>query len=112
MTHEKNGAENASESVRYQGRHTACLGVCRCERALDARDVFDGVSGLKVPGGDSRSTRRMNCKACRGDPGEEDCTDRGLVPFGVDRAKEGMWGSFGSGVRGGSGGLRATGSSS
>jgi len=44
----------------------------------------------------------MNCKGVRGDPGDEvvfmDC---GLLPFGVDRAKEGIGVPLGSGVRGG-----------
>ena len=38
-----------------------------------------------------------------GDPGDDDLIDRGLAPLGVESANEGMYGFFGSGVRGGSG---------
>lgn len=51
------------------------------------------------------SARRMNCSACKGEPGEgEPLRDRGLVPLGVDKANEGKYGLMGSGVFGGAGG--------
>lgn len=48
----------------------------------------------------------MNCKGVKGDPLAEgdDLMDCGLCPLGVKREKDGTKGSFGSGVRGGSGG--------
>ena len=50
-----------------------------------------GVSGLA--GKDSGSARRINCIACKGDPGEEVLIVRGLVPPGVDKANVGTNGS-------------------
>lgn len=51
------------------------------------------------------STRRINCRACSGEPGEgEVLSECGLFPLGVERAKDGKKGSLGSGVFGGLGG--------
>ncbi len=52
--------------------------------------------------GESRSARLINCIARSGDPGEVSI-ERELVALGVERAKEGNVGLFGSGVRGGRG---------
>lgn len=55
---------------------------------------------------ESGSARLMNCKGVNGEPfvEGEDRIDKGEWPVGVDKAKEGMNGNDGSGVRGGLGG--------
>ena len=62
------------------------------------RDDRDGVSGRA---GANWSTRRRNCIAVSGEPGDGDAVDLrdcGLFPLGVTNAKDG---TFGSGVWGG-----------
>lgn len=84
----------------FQGRHTGAR-VAEESIAAPERELLVGVSGRRR--GDSRSARRMNCRAVRGEPGEDDLMDRGLVPLGVESANEGIYEFLGSGVRGGSG---------
>lgn len=60
---------------------------------------FEGVTGRR--GGVSKAASLMNCKGASGDPGEEDFTECGLRPLGVERINDGIEGPWGSGVRGG-----------
>jgi len=69
------------------------LGRERCVGGLE------GVIGRR--GGASKAARLMNCKEASGDPGEEDFTECGLWPPGVERINDGIEGPWGSGVRGG-----------
>lgn len=76
----------------------------RVDARVAERGGLVGVSG-RTRAGDSRSARRMNWMGCsRGEPGEVLVRDRGLLPLGVDKAKDGI-STSGSGVVGGMGGL-------
>lgn len=89
-----------------QGRQMEFRAGVFDEVAVRVRSVggLVGVPGRKR--GASGSARLMNCKGVNGEPFVDglDFSDCGLAPFGVDRENEGIW-PFGSGVRGGSGGV-------
>jgi hypothetical protein len=88
------------------GRHTELrAGVCVLFVFLFRCGGLEGVAGRRSE--ESGSARLMNCKGVKGDPLVEgdDLMDCGLCPLGVKREKDGTKGTFGSGVRGGSGGV-------
>lgn len=95
---ESRNTRKQKHNNRYHGRQAGGRAV-RVGGTTTERVDFVGVSDRKA--GDSLSARRINCRAVRGDPGVGgDPMDLGLLPLGVDKAKDGM---VGSGVRGTSG---------
>lgn len=86
---------NRKESMRSQGLHTG-------GRAGLAAVFLGGLVGVSARGtGDSRSARRRNCRGVKGEPGDDTVLiDFGLVPLGVESAKEGKWELATSGVFG------------
>ena len=91
---------------QIHGRHAGCgkwrEGVFNTDEAPLRVDRV-GVSGRYDKS--AISARRMNWRACSGEPGEgEVLSDCGLFPLGVESANDGKYGSLGSGVFGGLGG--------
>ena len=81
----------SSVDAKHYGRQAGCgwgrEGVCNTD-AVPLRVDLVGVSGRYDTS--AISARRMNCKACSGDPGEGDVfNDCGLFPLGVERANDG-----------------------
>lgn len=97
--------ENTGDAInQIHGLHTDARepDVCTGGRLRGRDDDFDGVVGRKRDG--SISARLMNCMGVRGEEpfreGDADRIDRGLWLLGLDKAKEGINGTIGSGVFG------------
>lgn len=91
---EKEKEESRSRCPCY-GFHTgALLGDLTAPGGREARPLLRGVELLKGVAGrrklSSPSTRLRNCRAVKGEPGEE-CVliDWGLFPYGVGKVNEG-----------------------